>query len=98
RDTGAVRPGDFAQTRDIGSPKGHAFQVWEVEARGDAIAGLEGSPEVVTPGRATPHAPSGGTLQQGAVFRIGPTTAPETIRSAYAIRWSVIESNIADAT
>ncbi len=98
RDPGQTRPGDFVQTRTIGSPDGHAFQVWEVEATGDAIFGLPGSPELVAPGEVSPHAASGGEVHRGARFRLGAQTAPELVLAATTTRWSVIESNVKGVT
>lgn len=89
-----VRPGDFCQKRKVGAAKGHAFQVHSVVAEADVLAGLPGSPEIIKPGTLDPN---NGSMERKASVRITGTTNPNTILSAAATDWSVIESNVAGA-
>ncbi|MFK7930224.1 MAG: hypothetical protein AB8H79_18695 [Myxococcota bacterium] len=91
-----TRPGDFVQAREVGGKDGHAFQVHSVVAEGSAIFGLPGSPELISAmdeGRDV----GGGTQHDFAQFRITQSTNPDTVLSAQAKDWSVLESNVAGA-
>ena len=84
------KPGDFAQTRtraDAYTGAGHAFQVWSVRARGDAILGEERSPRAVADG-----APAG--WNEGVEYVIEKDTDPALVGEHTVLAATRIEANV----
>ena len=88
-----VKPGDFAQTRAVGSPKGHAFQIHACTCEGECLIGASGSPKLLKDLGGEVIATPQGQWYAKASFKIDGSTSPLTVGMHTVVNSDWLESN-----
>jgi hypothetical protein len=90
-----VKPGDFAQTRAVGSPVGHAFQIHACVCEGECLEGPAGAPTGVKDLGGDVIVTDEGTWYGKASFRIDGKTDPLCVGMHKVVKSDWLESNVA---
>ena len=88
-----VKPGDFAQTRAVGSPKGHAFQIHACTCEGECLIGPSGSPKLLKDLGGEVIARPEGQWYAKASFKIDGSTSPLYVGMHAVVNSDWLESN-----
>jgi hypothetical protein len=92
-----VKPGDFAQTRVVGSGEGHAFQIQACHCQGECLVGSGNSPTLVKDLGGDVIDTEEGKWYGKASFRIDGKTSPLYVGAHKVVNSDLLESNIAAA-
>jgi hypothetical protein len=92
-----VKPGDFAQTRQVGAPKGHAFQIHACECEGACLIGAPNGPTLVKDLGGAVVATEQGEWHEKALFRLDGNTDPLCVGAHKVVKCDWLESNVASA-
>lgn len=88
-----VKPGDFAQTRAVGSPVGHAFQIHACLCEGECLEGPAGAPTAVKDLGGEVIVTAEGTWYGKASFRIDGKTDPRHLGMHKVVKSDWLEAN-----
>lgn len=92
-----VKPGDFAQTRQVGAPKGHAFQIHACLCEGECLVGPGNAPTLVKDLGGEVIATAAGEWHAKASFRIDGATSPLFVGAHRVVKSDWLESNVASS-
>lgn len=92
-----VKPGDFAQTRQVGSGVGHAFQIHACLCEGECLIGPANAPTLVKDLGGQVIATDAGVWHGSASFRIDGATSPLYVGAHKVVKSDWLESNVAKA-
>ena len=92
-----VKPGDFAQTRAVGAPDGHAFQIHACTCEGECLIGPSGSPKLLKDLGGEVIATPEGQWYSKASFKIDGSTSPLCVGMHTVLNSDWLESNLASA-
>jgi hypothetical protein len=92
-----VKPGDFAQTRVVGSGEGHAFQIQACQCEGECLVGPGNSPTLLKDLGGDVIDTEGGKWYGKASFRIDGKTSPLYVGAHKVVASDLLESNVAGA-
>lgn len=90
-----VKPGDFAQTRAVGAPDGHAFQIHACTCEGECLIGSSGSPKLLKDLGGEVIATPQGQWFAKASFKIDGSTSPLNVGMHTVVNSDWLESNLA---
>jgi len=90
-----VKPGDFAQTRAVGAPDGHAFQIHACTCEGECLIGPSGSPKLLKDLGGEVIATPQGQWYAKASFKIDGSTSPLYVGMHRVVNSDWLESNLA---
>jgi hypothetical protein len=90
-----VKPGDFAQTRAVGAPDGHAFQIHACTCEGECLIGPSGSPKLLKDLGGEVIATPEGQWYAKASFKIDGATSPLYVGMHTVLNSDWLESNLA---
>jgi hypothetical protein len=90
-----VKPGDFAQTRAVGAPNGHAFQIHACLCEGECLVGPGNAPTLVKDLGGEVIETDQGTWYAKASFRIDGGTSPLFVGAHTVVKTDWLESNVA---
>ena len=90
-----VKPGDFAQTRAVGAPDGHAFQIHACTCEGECLIGPAGSPKLLKDLGGEVIATPQCQWYAKASFKIDGSTSPLYVGMHRVVNSDWLESNLA---
>lgn len=92
-----VKPGDFAQTREVGGPTGHAFQIHACLCEGEVLVGPAHAPVLVKDLGGETVVTAEGTWYAKAQFRLDGNSSPRFVGLHRVVKSDWLESNVASS-